>query len=92
LQDQYAKAVLTIVWALCSFCLMWLGMRFKNKTLRIISLSVFCVALFKLFLFDIVNVSEGGKIAAFILLGVLLLTVSFMYQRVKKMIIDDAKG
>ena len=91
LQDQYTKAVLTIVWALCSFGLMWLGMRFKNKTLRIISLSVFCLALFKLFLFDIVNVSEGGKIAAFILLGILLLTVSFMYQRVKKMIIDDAK-
>ncbi len=92
LENQYMKAVLTIVWALCSFGLMWLGMRFKNKTLRIISLSVFCLALVKLFFFDIVNVSEGGKIAAFILLGVLLLVVSFMYQRVKKMIIDDAKS
>jgi hypothetical protein len=33
----------------------------------------------------------GGKIAAFILLGVLLLTVSFMYQRLKKIIIDDTE-
>ena len=30
------------------------------------------------------------KIVAFILLGVVLLTVSFMYQRLKKLIIDDA--
>lgn len=89
LEDQYLKAVLTIVWALCSFGLMWLGMRFRNKTLRIISLSVFSLALIKLFFFDIADVSEGGKIAAFILLGILLLTISFMYQKLKKMIIDN---
>lgn len=89
LEDQYLKAVLTIVWGLCSFGLMWLGMRHKNKSLRIVSLSVFCLALLKLFFFDIANVSEGGKIVAFILLGVLLLTISFMYQKLKKMIIDE---
>lgn len=92
LQAHYIKAILTIVWALCSFGLMWLGMRFKNKTLRIISLSLFCLALIKLFFYDIANVSEGGKIAAFILLGILLLTISFMYQKLKKMIIDDSKS
>jgi len=91
LEDQYIKAVLTIVWALCSFGLMWLGMRYKNKTLRIISLSIFCLALLKLFFFDLVDISAGGKIAAFILLGVLLLTISFMYQKLKKIIIDDGK-
>jgi uncharacterized membrane protein len=88
-EEQYAKAVLTIVWALCSFGLMWLGMRYKNKTLRIISLSLFSLALLKLFFSDIANVSEGGKIIAFILLGVLLLTISFMYQKLKKIIIED---
>jgi uncharacterized membrane protein len=88
-QDQYGKAVMTIVWGLCSFGLMWLGMRYKFKTLRIISLSIFCIALLKLFFFDLANVSEGGKIAAFTLLGILLLIISFMYQKVKKIIIDD---
>jgi uncharacterized membrane protein len=89
LEEQYAKAGLTVVWACCSFGLMWLGMRYKNKTLRIISLSIFFLALLKLFFFDIVNISEGGKIVAFILLGILLLTISFMYQKLKKIIIDD---
>lgn len=86
---QYAKAGLTIVWALFSFVIMWLGMKYKYKTLRIISLSIFTIALLKLFLLDISNISEGGKIAAFIMLGILLLVISFMYQRLKKIIIDN---
>jgi hypothetical protein len=92
LQQQYGKAVLTILWAVCSFALMWLGMKYKNKTLRIVSLSLFSLALLKLFFADLRGISEGGKIAAFILLGVLLLTVSFMYQKLKKMIIDDVQA
>jgi uncharacterized membrane protein len=86
---QYSKAGLTILWALCSFSLMWLGMRYKFKHLRIISLSLFSLVLFKLFIMDIRGISEGGKIAAFVLLGVLLLTVSFMYQKLKKLVTDD---
>lgn len=91
LQQQYGKAVMTILWAVCSFALMWIGMKYKNKDLRIVSLSLFSLALLKLFFADLTGISEGGKIAAFILLGVLLLTVSFMYQKLKKMIIDDAQ-
>jgi uncharacterized membrane protein len=75
----------------CSFAFMWLGMRYKYRTLRIISLSLFSLTLFKLFAFDIRNIPVGGKIAAFFCLGVLLLVVSFMYQRLKKIIIDDEK-
>ena len=86
---QYMKAGLTIVWAVYSFIIIWLGMKHRYKTLRIISLSLFTLALLKLFLFDIRNISAGGKIAAFIMLGVLLLVISFMYQRLKKIIIDN---
>jgi uncharacterized membrane protein len=87
--QQFNKAGLTIVWAVCALVIMWLGMTHKFKTLRIISLSIFTLALGKLFLFDIRNISEGGKIAAFILLGILLLIISFMYQKLRKIIIDD---
>jgi uncharacterized membrane protein len=82
---------LPILWGICSFAFMWLGMRHKYRTLRIISLSLFSLTLFKLFVFDIRNIPAGGKIAAFFCLGVLLLVVSFMYQRLKKIIIDDEK-
>jgi hypothetical protein len=89
LQRVYDKTGLPILWGLCSFAFMWLGMRHKFKTLRIISLVLFSITLLKLFLFDIRNIPVAGKIAAFFCLGVLLLVVSFMYQRLKKIIIED---
>ncbi|MEP7238630.1 MAG: DUF2339 domain-containing protein, partial [Ferruginibacter sp.] len=89
IQRIYIKTGLPILWGLCSFTFMWLGMHFKYRTLRIISLSLFTLTLLKLFIFDIRNIPAGGKIAAFFCLGVLLLVVSFMYQRLKKIIIDN---
>ncbi len=90
-ENLYYKAGLSILWSVCSFIMMWLGMHYKFRTLRIISLSLFTLTLVKLFAYDIRNIPPGGKIAAFILLGILLLTVSFMYQRLKKIIIDDTE-
>lgn len=90
-ENLYYKAGLTILWSICSFSMMWLGMKYNFRTLRIISLSLFTVTLVKLFGYDIRNIPPGGKIAAFILLGVLLLTVSFMYQRLKKIIVENKK-
>jgi uncharacterized membrane protein len=90
-ENLYYKAGLSILWSICSFIMMWLGMHYKFRPLRIISLSLFTITLIKLFTYDIRNIPPGGKIAAFILLGILLLTVSFMYQRLKKIIIDDAE-
>lgn len=85
----YNKTGLPILWGLCSFAFMWLGMHHKFKPLRIVSLVLFSITLVKLFLFDIRNIPIAGKIAAFFCLGVLLLVVSFMYQRLKKIIIED---
>jgi uncharacterized membrane protein len=89
LQRVYDKTGLPILWGLCSFVCMWLGMRHKFRPLRIFSLVLFMVTLLKLFLFDIRNIPVAGKIAAFFCLGVLLLVVSFMYQRLKKIIIEN---
>ncbi len=91
-QNLYYKAGLSILWGLSSFAMMWLGMKKDFKTLRIISLTLFTVTIVKLFLYDIVNIPPGGKIAAFILLGVLLLAVSFMYQRLKKILLDNNRS
>jgi uncharacterized membrane protein len=88
----YTKAGLSIVWGISSFIIMWLGMSNRYKPLRIIALVVFGITLVKLIVYDIRNIAPGGKIIAFILLGVLLLIISFMYQRLKKIIIDDVKN
>jgi len=83
------KTGYTILWGVSSFILMILGMKFKKQILRIFSLVLFAITLVKLFAYDISNISEGGKIVAFILLGILLLIISFMYQKVKKLVLDE---
>jgi len=89
IETVYIKTALPVLWGIASFVLMWLGMRYKTRVLRIISLSLFSLTLVKLFVFDIENIPAAGKIAAFFCLGVLLLIISFMYQKVKVIIADD---
>ncbi len=91
IQSVYVKAVMPIIWGICSFAFMWAGMHYKFRPLRIISLTLFTLTLLKLFAYDIRNIPVAGKIAAFFILGVLLLIVSFMYQRLKTIIIEDEK-
>ncbi|MFN8334639.1 MAG: DUF2339 domain-containing protein [Cyclobacteriaceae bacterium] len=87
--NQNSKIGYPILWGLASFILIAIGLKTKRKHLRIISLTLLLITLLKLFLFDIRGISEGGKIAAFISLGILLLVVSFMYQRLKKILLAD---
>ncbi|RDC64501.1 DUF2339 domain-containing protein [Adhaeribacter pallidiroseus] len=89
LLQQEHKIGFPILWGLASFGFMLLGMRYKLKTLRLVSLTLFFITLLKLFLFDIRNISAGGRIAAFISLGILLLVVSFLYQKLKNLLLDD---
>lgn len=80
-----------ILWGLLSFVYLWIGMKKQNKTLRIVALALIGITLFKLFVFDIRDASEAGKIIAFIILGVVLLIISFMYQKIKALLLDDVK-
>ena len=91
LEDHIFQIGYPILWGLCSFLIMYIGMTKKIKTYRIISLVVFFITLLKLFIVDVTRMSEGGKIAAFISLGILLLIISFMYQKLKKIITEDDK-
>jgi uncharacterized membrane protein len=89
---QNHKIGYPILWGVSSFLLIAIGLRKKRRHLRIISLTLFLVTLLKLFLVDIRGISQGGLIAAFISLGLLLLIVSFMYQRLKKFLLEDEQN
>lgn len=87
--ESNQKTGYSILWGTYAFVLMFLGLKWADKNVRIIAIGLFGITIAKLFLIDISSLSEGGKIAAFISLGVLLLVISFMYQRLKKIILDD---
>ncbi len=57
--------------------------------MRIAALSLIGITILKLFVYDIRNVSKGGKIGAFIVLGIVLLVISFTYQKIKSIILDE---
>jgi uncharacterized membrane protein len=59
------------------------------KALRIAALVLLGITILKLFIYDIRNASETGKIIAFILLGVLILVISFVYQKIKLLVIEN---
>lgn len=78
-----------ILWGLLAFVFLIFGIKYKNKVLRIVALTLLGITIVKLFLFDIKNVSVPGKIVTFILLGVLILIISFVYQKIKVLVIED---
>ncbi|CAM1350652.1 DUF2339 domain-containing protein [Tenacibaculum insulae] len=88
-KTQIIKIGYPILWGIFSFIFLIIGIRKQWKTLRVIALSLLGLTIVKLFVYDIKNVSETGKIIAFILLGILILIISFVYQKIKKLVIDE---
>ena len=68
---------------------MSLGMRLHQKVLRIISLFTLGIVLVKLVLVDLWAMPTVGKIVVFIMLGVILLVLSFLYQKFKDVLFKD---
>lgn len=81
-----------LLWGAFSFILMVIGLRSKTRDFRIISLTLFGLILLKLFLLDFKSIPEVGRIISFISLGVIFLTVSFMYQRVKMLLVEEERN
>ena len=90
-QDQIIKIGYPILWGIFSFIFLIIGIKKQWKNLRIIALSLLGITIIKLFAYDIQNASETGKIVAFILLGVLILIISFVYQKIKKLVNDKTQ-
>ena len=78
--------------SIAGFIQMALGMRLHQKVLRIISLSTFGIVLLKLILKDLWAMPTIGKIIVFIILGLILLILSFLYQKLKDVLFNKVKA
>lgn len=88
---RFFNAGISIAMSLCGGAQMVAGMKWHSKPVRILSLCFFGVVLIKLALYDLWRLPMPGRIAVFILLGILLLSISFLYQRLHKALFGDAK-
>lgn len=89
---EESSAALSISLSIAGFIQMSLGMRLHLKILRMISLAVFGIVLLKLVIVDLWLLPTVGKIIVFIMLGVILLVLSFLYQKLKKVLFMDNQG
>jgi uncharacterized membrane protein len=87
-KDQY-KLGLTIIWGLYALALIITGIKFKRKHLRIGAIFLFAVTLIKLFFYDMGMLSTVSKTIVLVLLGIILLIVSFLYNKYKSLIFND---
>lgn len=83
--DSY-KLGLTILWGVYALVLIILGIWKKKKHLRIGAIVLFSVTLVKLFFYDISHLGTLSKTIVFLALGVLLLIVSFLYNKFRDVI------
>jgi uncharacterized membrane protein len=61
--------------------LMWLGFARRSALLRWQAILLIGATILKVFLFDVSDLDRGWRVLSFLVLGVLLLAVSYAYQR-----------
>ena len=84
-QEQLSVSAL---WAVYSIILSILGIIKRYQPIRLFAIVLFGLTIFKVFLLDLSNLERIYRIVSFIGLGVILLVVSFIYQKHRNQIND----
>lgn len=87
-----AFAATSVLWTLFAVTLTVAGIRRNRAALRKAGIALFLVTLIKVFLSDMSNVSTPFRIVSFILLGIVLVGVSFLYHRFRDRIGGGGPG
>lgn len=82
------KLGLSFLWGIYSLALIILGIYQRKPYLRFMAIGLFAVTLAKLFLYDIAHLGTISKTFIFITLGIILLIISFLYNKFKNTIFD----
>ena len=83
------KLGLSIICGLYALVLIFVGIRIGQKHLRISAIILFGVTLLKLFFYDLATLSTVNKTIVLVILGIILLVVSFLYNKYKAIIFGD---
>ncbi len=81
--------VFPILWGIIAMGIMVWGIKTKQPILRKISLVFFAFIIVKFYAYDVWNMSQAGRIISFILLGVIILLVSFLQEKIKVLVVDE---
>lgn len=90
--ESFYKLGLSLLWGFYGFGLMIYGIARKRKYLRITAICLFGLTILKLFFYDLANLNTLSKTIVMISLGVLLLIISFLYNKYAEDLLDNEKA
>ena len=84
--DDVKSLSLSILWAVYAAVAIVLGVIKRSRWMRLAGLALLAVPVIKLFVFDIFVLEREYRVAAFLVLGGLLVAGGFLYQRYSRVI------
>lgn len=81
---EVSGSMLTVAWGLEGIALLIAGFPLSDRVLRISGLTLFLVCVLKLFLWDLRHLETLYRIFSFIVLGLMLVSVSWIYTRFRE--------
>ena len=90
--ESIKQLMLSGAWLAFSISLMAYGILGRERILRMLAIVLFGVAILKIFIYDLSFLETLYRIFSFIGLGLILLAVSYLYQRFRDVILGDEKN
>jgi predicted membrane protein DUF2339 len=84
LDYKISGSLLTVVWGIQGVALLAAGFPLRDRVLRLSGLTLLLICIGKLFLWDLRHLDTLPRIFSFIVLGLLLLGVSWIYTRYRE--------
>jgi uncharacterized membrane protein len=84
------QMTLSLVWVVYSILLIGFGIWRRMLVLRIVAISLTGIAILKIFFYDLGFLETKYRIISFIGLGLILLAISFLYQKFKSVISEPS--
>jgi uncharacterized membrane protein len=85
--SQARSAAISVLWTIFSIVMIAFGFLKNQSTLRKTAIGLFVFTMIKVFVWDMSNVSTPYRIISFLVLGLMLISASYLYHRFKDMII-----
>ena len=90
--ENLKRAMLSVAWTVYAIFLLMGGIISKSSLARFFAIMLFGIVVFKVFLYDTVNLDDLYRFISFISLGIILLVSGFLYYRYKDRIRHFIKG
>jgi uncharacterized membrane protein len=84
------QLTLSIVWLLYAIVLMVFGLWRRTRWLRLGAMALFGFIILKIFIYDLSFLSPAYRSISFAGLGIILIGVSYLYQRYRRLLLDAA--